>query len=77
MALSPFGRRAVNSTILSIPDIVERLMEAHRLSPLPRTIVVYHDAACAAVYGFRTLDDRQWSPKRDHHLSARNLLQTL
>lgn len=77
MALSPFGQRAVDTTIRSIPEIVERLEAAHRLSPLPRTIVVYHDAARAAVYGFRTLDDRPWFPKREHHLSARSLLQTL
>ena len=77
MALSPFGQRAVDTTIRSIPEIFERLEAAHRLSPLPRTIVVYHDAERAAVYGFRTQDDRPWFPKREHHLSARSLLQTL
>ena len=48
MALSPFGQRAVDTTIRSIPEIFERLEAAHRLSPLPRTIVVYHDAERAA-----------------------------
>lgn len=33
MALSPFGQRAVDTTIRSIPEIVERLEAAHRLSP--------------------------------------------
>src|SRR5699024_3297242 len=77
MALTPLKQKAVDAMVETIPAVLDQLQAAHRVSPLPGTIIVYHDAARAAIYGFRTLDDKPWFPKREHRLSAKNLLQPL